>query len=611
MPAILRFDGNNNQASAPALLGSAVTDLCGMFGLRVSNCLGTAQGLHQVYNVPVAAWGASSSTGAGAFGPGTGVSWITLGYRWPQYNPLIRCGWEVLLKPNGTSVSQAATSAPPAPVPTGLPARVGFRFHGGATAAARYLELWVGGQMVASVSGAAVPATLDLSSAFTLCPQDGTDMYRAGIDLDFGVIGQAAWSAGQMAQLDAWIKKRGATAAGPTALYPDIAFQEIFGSGLYGSDPESFSLGPFISPSGAANGLIAVTTLGNSDPADNFHCPRRLSTDNGGTWGTQLTMFDPNGAASPGGYDISPALALSGANAGKVLALFSDSPATPNYPWNAYKSLSPDGGATFPTPLNINAVTGLPPNYVYNPGTFLGYWSPAGTVVELSPGGVVRALCEGWYSTDPTNNTLGKYRIFIIECDPAVHPNFDQWTFLVDVSAAAGTTGTGTNLAEASMVHVAGTGSSSEWVLVARQNGGGSTKITRSLDDCATWGPFLTMGDQTNMNGGGITETSMWWGSSDPSSRLWVLQPPRNAYETAPPNPTFTANRSPGLCLAWSSTKGERWDNILQLTFGPKGWHYGSGMDRGDGFIVIGTTTEWQRGAVLTIPYSAFSWPGN
>lgn len=592
LPSSLRFDGNANQASATALLSSSVSDLCGYFGLRVSKALEVAQGLAGTYDVPVAVWGASSASGAGAYGTSTSVSWITLGYRWPAYSgKIVPCGWEVRIKPLGTSTIQRVHGS----LALGLPVRVGFRFHGGATAAARYLEVWVNGVSVGTpISGSALPANLDLSSGFTLCPQDGTNVYRAGIDLDAAGIGTGAWSAGDMAKFDGWFKKRGN--------YQDFSFQELFGVGqVFSSDPFGFNLGPFVGPNGLAGGVIAAATNGNTDPADNMRVPWRVSADRGNSWNAEQIAFDPNGSASPAGYIISPPFYHQAT--GKCLLALSTSPAVGNLPWVTYFQLSTNNGGSFDTPFTPT-VSGLPANYVYNPGTFLGYWSPAGNIVEL-PDGKVRMLCEGWYSTSGSNSTLGQYHVFVIEGDATL----TNWTFLVDVSLATGDTGKA--LGEPSMAWVAGSGAAREWVLVMREIGV-VTRITSSRDDMGSWDPSTALGSSTSLGGGGqTTDTSLWYGATDSQTRYWLIDPPRNQFEASPPNPTFTANRCPGLALAWSSSLCQRWDGILQVTFGPHGWHYGNGMDDGAGNMLIGTTFETLKGGVLKIPYAAFSWPGS
>lgn len=598
LPALLRLNTATAQASATGLVGD-VDDLCGMFGLRVSSSLDASHQVAGVHDAPLAVWGASSSSGAGAYGTSTSVAWILLSWRYPAHETKnVPSEWEVLVKPLGTATIQRVHGS----LATGLMVRVGFQYHGGATAGSRYLKVWVNGVSSGSMvlTGASVPQTLNLSGGtFTICPEDGTTVYRAGIDLDAGGVGNSQWSDAQMSSFDGWIKQR-------STCYQDVTYQELFGSGqIFPSDNYSFNLGPYLGANGLTSGLIAVTTQGNGDPAANFKVSRRLSTDLGATWGSELDLFDLNGSADPGSYCISNPLYC--ANSAKLIVLMSTSPVV-GYPWYSYVALSSNNGTSFGA-ATLMVVSGLPSQYTYNPGTVLGYWSPAGTVVELADG-KIWALCEGWYSTSGTDNTLGKLRLFLIEWDPVADPTGVNWTFKIDISAAAGTTGTGSDLAEPAMVAVSGSGASTHWVLAARQNGGGSTKVIRSTDNAATWGPFLTLGDGTL--GQNLTETAMWYGASDPQTRLWLQQPCRSKFEQNPPTgPTWAPTRSPGLSLVWSTTQGARWRHIAQILMGAKGWWYGMGLDDGQGNMLLSGCSEWLKGIVVKVPYQALIFPGS
>src|SRR5262249_39069604 len=144
----VRLDNVDDAYTAAAALPSSVTALSGMFFGRMWDPMRTAstyQALMAVLHAPRARGdtfdpGSRSGTGQLSTG-GTPFPW-----RW------------VVEVNGGAGVVRAAEALPGVE-----PCTLGFRYNGGATAGSRLLELWRNGAVVASVTGASLPASLDLS----------------------------------------------------------------------------------------------------------------------------------------------------------------------------------------------------------------------------------------------------------------------------------------------------------------------------------------------------------------------------------------------------------------------------------------------------------------
>lgn len=439
MDGVLRFDQTNDQLGKTGVLGAAVTQLtvmlCGRFWDPDRSSTDDKR---------FSCWGASKA------GLGTAATdrWLTLGGLGGRANVsgVTHRPWLFEAACFDGATTRFARSTYPMHA---WPLTLGLQYDG----AAGTLKLYYNGVLDTTATG--LPASLDLSGLFALCPNAcGWQHYDM-------VAGTAIWGADTIAAVHRYWARRVAI----TPIKKRVAYN---GGGFDGTVATGYNLnsGSFISDTGRWH---SAWTTGTTDPS--VTRVRYQSSDTAGdTWNSFIDIQVPV-AGERSHLQGNTLLQLQyGANAGRLVIFTLRSPYPALTPWTPTRIYSDDDGDTWSAPVDTTWTDAE-----------ISYAIINGRVVQL-PSGELRACAQGLR----TSESGTQYTSWFMK---STNEGL-TWTKVAHITTAAGGTGT-TYTVEPTWLYLNGTTTD---ILCVLRAASGALYQTRSFDSGVTWSPLVRIG---------------------------------------------------------------------------------------------------------------------